>query len=71
MKSQVKAWELKYQLKAPVDGTVPFTGFFQKNQEMKLGQTLFYIQPDNIAYFVEMLLSQYNLCKVKKGQQVL
>ena len=71
MKSQVKAWEFKYLLKAPVAGIVSFTGFFQENQEMKLGQTLFYIQPDNISYFIEMLIPQYNFGKVKIGQQVL
>ena len=71
IKSQVKAWEFKYLLKAPVSGSVSFTGFFQENQEMKLGQTLFYVQPGNISYFVEMLIPQYNFGKVKKGQQVL
>ena len=71
IKSQVQAWEFKYLLKAPVAGTISFTGFFQENQQMKLGQTLFYIQPDNISYFVEMLIPQYNFGKVKTGQQVL
>lgn len=71
IKSQVQAWEFKYLLKAPVAGTVSFTGFFQENQEMKMGQPLFYVQPDNISYFVEMLIPQYNFGKVKKGQQVL
>ena len=43
IKSQVQAWEFKYMLKAPVAGTVSFTRFFQENQEMKIGQTLFYV----------------------------
>ncbi len=71
IKSQVQAWEFKYLLKAPVAGTISFTGFFQENQEIKIGQTLFYVQPDSIAYFIEMLVPQYNFGKVKKGQQVL
>ena len=71
IKSQVQAWQFKYLLKAPVAGTVSFTGFFRENQEIKIGQTLFYVQPDSISYFVEMLISQYNFGKVKKGQQVL
>ncbi len=71
MKSQIKTWEFKYLLKAPVAGTVSFTGFFQENQEMKAGQTLFYVQPDNITYFMEMLVPQYNFGKVRTGQQVL
>ncbi len=71
IKSQVQAWEYKYVLKAPVSGTVSFTGFFQENQEIKTGQLLFYIQPGNTSYFVEMLIPQYNSGKVKQGQKVL
>lgn len=71
MKSHVQAWELKYLLKAPVSGIVSFNGFIQENQEMKADQPLFYVQPTNTSYFVEMLISQYNFGKVKAGQQVL
>jgi len=67
----VQAWEFKFLLKAPVAGTFSFTGFFQENQQIKKGQTLFYVQPDSISYFIEMLVPQYNFGKVKKGQQVL
>lgn len=71
IKSQVQAWEFKYLLKAPVSGTVSFTGFFQENQEMKAGQPLFNVQPGNSSYFAEMLIPQYNFGKVKQGQEVL
>ena len=71
IKSQVQAWEYKYVLIAPVSGTISFTGFFQENQEMKSGQLLFYIQPENTSYYVETLIPQYNSGKVKKGQKVL
>ena len=71
MKSQEQLWEFKYLLKAPVTGVVSFTGFFQENQEMKAGQPLFYVQPVNTSYFVEMLVPQYNFGKIKRGQQVL
>jgi multidrug resistance efflux pump len=71
LKSQIQAWEFKYLLKAPVSGAVSFTGFFQESQEMKAGQSLFYVQPDNTSYFVEMLIPQYNFGKIKQGQKVL
>ena len=71
IKSQIQAWEFKYLLKAPVSGTLTFTGFFQENQEIKAGQTLFYVQPSNTSYFAEMLIPQYNFGKVKQGQRVL
>ena len=70
-KSQIQAWEFKYLLRAPVSGSVSFTSFFQESQEMKAGLPLFYIQPDNTSYFVEMLVPQYNFGKIKKGQKVL
>lgn len=71
MKSQIQAWEFKYLLKAPVSGTVSFAGLFQENQEMKAGHPLFYVQPENTSYFIEMLVPQYNFGKVKQGQKVL
>ncbi len=71
IKSQVQAWDYKYVLRAPVSGNISFTGFFQANQEVKTGQVLFYIQPENTSYFVEMLIPQYNSGKVKKDQKVL
>ncbi len=71
MKSQVQSWEYEFLLKAPVSGTVVFIGFLQENQEMKSGQPLFYVQPDNASYFVELLIPQYNFGKVKPGQQVI
>ena len=71
MHSQIQTWESKYLLKAPVSGTVSFTGFFQENQEMRVGQILFNVIPDNTFYYVEMLISQYNFGKVKQGQDVL
>ncbi|MBS1655209.1 MAG: sigma-70 family RNA polymerase sigma factor [Bacteroidetes bacterium] len=69
--SEVDAWEYKYLLKAPVSGRVSLAGFYQENQEVKTGQPVFYVQPDNSSYFVEMMVPQYNFGKVKEGQQVL
>lgn len=71
IKSHVQAWEYTYVLKSSVAGTVSFTGFFQENEEMKAGQLLFYVLPENTSYYMEMLIPQYNSGKVKKGQKVL
>jgi HlyD family secretion protein len=69
--NEIYEWELKYILKAPVDGTVELKGIFQLNQSLKNGQLLFYIQPDNVFYFTELQIPQYNFGKVKVGQEVL
>ena len=71
LKSQLQAWQYKFELKAPVTGILSFTGFFQENQEIKIGQKLFYIQPPNSNYFIELMIPQYNFGKVKLGQEVL
>jgi HlyD family secretion protein len=71
MQSQIQAWQYKYLLKAPVAGTVTFTGFFQESQEMRTGTSLFYVQPPNTTYFIEMQIPQYNFGKVKINQEVL
>lgn len=71
LKSQLLAWQQKYVLKAPVDGHVSFAGFIQENEEIKAGQLLFYVHPENSSYFLEMPIPQYNFGRVKKGQTVL
>ncbi|MCC6634522.1 MAG: HlyD family efflux transporter periplasmic adaptor subunit [Chitinophagaceae bacterium] len=71
LKSEIQAWEYKYVIKAPVAGSVAFTGFYQENQEIKNGQSLFVVQPTNTQYFLEAQILQYNFGKVKLGQQVL
>jgi multidrug efflux pump subunit AcrA (membrane-fusion protein) len=71
IKSQIKSWESKYLLKAPVSGAVNFAGFFQENQEIKYGQPLFYVQPSNSSYFVEINIPHYNFGKVALKQSVI
>jgi multidrug resistance efflux pump len=69
--SQINAWEYKYLLKSPVGGRVSLVRFYQENQEVKIGESIFYVTPSNTNYFGEMVIPQYNFGKVKVGQQVL
>lgn len=69
--SHIQEWEYKYALKAPISGRVSFAGFFQANQQIKNGQTIFIVHPENTNAYIEMLIPQYNFGKVKVGQQVL
>jgi HlyD family secretion protein len=70
-KSQIENWKYKYLLLAPVNGKILLTSFHQENQEIKSGNSLFFIQPPNASYFVELQIPQNNFGKVKKGQDVL
>jgi HlyD family secretion protein len=69
--SHIQEWEYKYALKAPISGRVSFAGFFQENQQIKNGQTIFIVHPKNSNAYVEMLIPQYNFGKVKTGQEVI
>ncbi|MBX9783036.1 MAG: HlyD family secretion protein [Chitinophagaceae bacterium] len=69
--SQLEQWEFKYILKAPIDGAVQMSGFYEQNQLIKNGQLLFYVQSDSAQYFAEILIPQYNFGRVTAGQEVL
>ena len=69
--SHIQEWEYKYALKAPISGRISFAGFFQENQQIRNGQTIFIVHPDNSSAYIEMLIPQYNFGKIKTGQKVL
>lgn len=69
--SNIAQWEHKYALKAPVSGRVSCVGFVEKDQLVKSGQLLFYVQPGNTGFFAEILIPQYNFGKIRPGQTVL
>jgi len=69
--SRIEDWEKKYLLISPVTGKLYFNSFIQKNQQMKTGEVICYINPGNSSYYAEMLIPQHNFGKVKTGQEVL
>lgn len=71
LKSDLEVWKKSYVLQAPASGKVVFVLPLQENMSVEAGKELFYIQPESNAYFGQMSLGQYNLGKVKTGQEVL
>ncbi|TCC98321.1 HlyD family secretion protein [Pedobacter hiemivivus] len=71
MVTETNAWINQYVLKAPVDGRVSYAGIVQENQTLNVGQEVFMINPNNTDFFGEVYIPQYNLGKVRTGQQVL
>ena len=69
--SAIAAWKRQYVLTAPCTGQVRFTTAIEENQPLRLGQAALFIIPDQKQYVGELRLPQYNLGKVKAGQQVL
>ena len=61
----------KYALIAPQAGKVAFAGIVQPDQAVAVNQELFYIIPENEAFYGEMIIPQDNMGKIQAGQQVL
>ena len=71
LKSDIEAWKQRYLLEASQAGKIAFQGNLQENQQLKTGQELLYVVPNQAQYFGEMLVGQYNFGKVKIGQEVI
>ena len=69
--SQVEAWKKKYLLTAPVDGRIAFPGFVQEHQQVHPDQIICYVNAGTSQYYAEIYIPQFNLGKVRTGQQVL
>jgi HlyD family secretion protein len=67
----VEDWKKKYLLIAPITGKVAFTSFMQENQQLQVGQTICFINPENSQYFAQVNIPQSNFGKVAIGQKVL
>ena len=71
MKSAIEEWKRNYLIVAPFDGRVVYAGIVQENQTVTTGQELFYLQPDNTAWFGELSVSQQSFGRVEEGQRVM
>ncbi|MCH8549169.1 MAG: HlyD family secretion protein [Balneolaceae bacterium] len=71
MKSAIADWKRNYLITAPFSGRVVYAGIVQENQTVTSGQELFYLQPDNTAWFGELSVSQQSFGRVEEGQRVM
>ncbi|WP_294347322.1 HlyD family efflux transporter periplasmic adaptor subunit [uncultured Sphingobacterium sp.] len=69
--SEAENWKKQYVMTSPVGGKLIYGEFLQINQQVAVGQILFYINPKSEKYYGELLLPQVASAKVKKGQKVL
>ncbi|WP_142683042.1 HlyD family secretion protein [Chitinophaga polysaccharea] len=69
--NEITKWKMQYLLTAPESGVLTFPGLLQNSQDVKSGQELCYIVPDNSEYYGELSLSQESFGKVKTGQKVM
>jgi HlyD family secretion protein len=69
--SQVDEWKKKYLLISPVDGKIAFADFMQEHQQLHSNQIICFVNPQNSQYYAELYFPQFNLGKIRTGQQVL
>lgn len=71
LQSAVAIWKKKYIICSLSTGYVYLPRRLQKNQQVQMGQELFYIVPVNTAYLGEITITQQNAGAVMIGQTVL
>ncbi len=71
LKAQLDDWKSKFLLIAPVAGKVSFAEFLQENSQIKIGQTVCFVNPENTEYYARVFIPQINFGKIKIGEQVL
>lgn len=69
--SEAEQWKVEHVLSAPQGGTVVYAGIIQLGQHVEIGQEVFYVNPGSTDFFGEVNVPQYNMGKVKVGQEVL
>jgi HlyD family secretion protein len=68
---RIAQWEQSYLLKTPISGVVTFTKYWSINQNVKIGDAVFTIVPDNTGEMVgKVVLPIRGSGKVKVGQNV-
>ncbi|QEC51471.1 HlyD family secretion protein [Anseongella ginsenosidimutans] len=69
--SEMQQWKVQHVLSAPQRGMVVYAGIIQPHQHVEAGQEVFYVNPGSSDFFGEVNVPQYNMGKVKVGQEVL
>mgnify|MGYP000982316100 CR=1 FL=1 len=69
--SEAEEWKKQHVLSASVGGKLVYAGFWQDNQYVKMGEELFYINPNRDDFYGETFISQHHISKIKEDQQVL
>ena len=71
LQAQIKNWKQTYLLISPMDGVITLTKYWQKNQNINMGEVLVTVVPNNEVEIVgKILLPPLGAGKVKEGQMV-
>lgn len=67
----IKSWEQKYVFKAPFEGRIQFLKFYNENQFIQSGESVFTIVPEAKKVLGQMVLPAQGSGKIKIGQEVI
>jgi HlyD family secretion protein len=71
LKMEIRAWEMTYVLKSPIDGKITFTNYWVSNQNVSAGEEIFTIIPTGgFRVIGKASLPVARSGKVKTGQKV-
>jgi len=68
--SQLRIWEERYLLVAPIDGRISLFSFWNNNQNVEIGQVILTLVPENNDIFGLVHMPIQGAGKVKPGQTV-
>ena len=71
LKDNIKDWEQHYVFKSALNGTVEFTRFWNNNQFVQIGESVFTLIPDKNNIVGQVQLPAQGAGKVKIGQRVI
>jgi multidrug resistance efflux pump len=71
LKAQIEDWKNRFVLQAPAAGKLSFIGFLQENNQVKAGDNICFITPENMECYAKINIPQQNFGKVKIGEKVL
>ncbi len=69
--NDIATWQMTYLITSPVNGTVTFTNFWAKNQNVEAGKVVFSVVPSHTPALIgKVQLPALGAGRVKKGQKV-
>ncbi len=71
LKFQINEWKNKYLLIAPLSGKIAFSNFLEENIQLKQGQTICFVNPENTLYYASIFVPQNNFGKIKLGERII
>lgn len=69
--NDISTWQMTYLITSPVNGTVTFTNFWAKNQNVESGKVVFSVVPSHTPVLIgKVKLPALGAGRVRKGQRV-